>query len=151
MKPSKIIYTDASFDEKNKIAGIGILIKEGMKERVYSLWTPARTVNEAELFAIYIADILGENSGTIYTDSQTAISYINREIKEKLRTKEQYLNHKYCEFWAYKLRQRNVKPQKIKAHEHKFQVHSIGNRRADLLAQEGRAKYYFSYNHLKSL
>lgn len=137
------IYTDASFDEKRGIAGIGILIRNGMKERTYSVWMKARTNNEAELFAIHLAAILSEGKGTIYTDSQTAISYIKNEIKDKPRTPEQYINHKHCEFWAYQIRRRKeLVIEKIKAHENKFQLGCIGNRRADLLAQEGRAKFY---------
>lgn len=137
------IYTDASFDQKEGIAGIGILIKDGLKERVHSTWTKANNINEAELFAIYIAGILSEGRGTIYTDSQSAISYINNEVKEKPRTKEQYLNYMQCKFWASKINKLgNISIEKIKAHEHKFQIHSLGNRRADLLAQEGRSKFY---------
>lgn len=79
-------YTDASFDEKRGIAGIGVVIKDGLKERVFSVWTKARAVNDAELFAIHLASILTEGKGIIYTDSQTAISYINGEIKDKPRT-----------------------------------------------------------------
>lgn len=101
MKHNRIIYTDASLDDKNHIAGIGVIIKEGYKEKPYSFWVPARTINEAELFAIY-------------TDSQTAISYIKGDIKEKPRTRQQYINHKHCELLAYKLRKRGVIPQKIK-------------------------------------
>ena len=135
-------YTDASFDEKRGIAGIGVVIKDGLKERVFSVWTKARAVNDAELFAIHLASILTEGKGVIYTDSQTAISYINGEIKDKPRTREQYLNHKQCEFWAYQIRRRGVAVEKIKAHQHNMQVHSLGNRMADLLAQTGRGKFY---------
>lgn len=136
------IYTDASFDEKIGVAGIGILIKKGQKERIYSGYIKARTVNDAELFAIHLASIMAEGKGIIYTDSQTAISYIKREIKDKPRTREQYFNHMQCEYWAAQIRRRKVNVEKIKAHEHKFQTHSIGNRIADLLAMRGRASFY---------
>lgn len=135
-------YCDASFDEKKGIAGIGITIINGQKRRTVSNWMVAQSINEAELFAVYLTGILTSGQGVIYTDSQTAISYINKEIKDKPRTKEQYIRHKRCEFWAYKIRKLGVNVEKIKAHETKFQTHSMGNRMADLLAMEGRAKYY---------
>ena len=60
----------------------------------------------------------------------------------KARTKEQFINHKCCEYWAYKIRKQNVILEKIKAHQKVFQLHPMGNRMADLLANEGRAKFY---------
>lgn len=135
-------YTDASFDEQRKVAGIGIVIRDGLKERVYSLWTKARTVNEAELYAIHMGSILTGGQGIIYTDSQTAISYIKGCIKDKPRTREQYINHMHCEFWAQQIRRRGIHVEKIKAHQKNYQTHSIGNRMADLLAMAGRGKYY---------
>lgn len=135
-------YCDSSFDDKKGIAGIGITIIDGQKRRTICNWIKCRTNNEAELFAIHLSSILTHGKGIIYTDSQTAISYINKEIKDKPRTKEQYLNHKHCEYWAYQIRRRGVKIEKIKAHTHNFQTHYIHNRQADLLAREGRAKFY---------
>ena len=85
--------------------------------------------------------IFGDSYNIVW-NSQTAISYIEGNIKDKPRTKEQFLNHKHCEFWAAQIRRRGVKAIKIKAHEKTFQVHSIGNRLADLLANESRAKFY---------
>ena len=135
-------YCDSSFSEKDGVAGIGVTVIDGQKRRVYSNWIRARTNNEAELFAIHLASIIAGADAEIYTDSQTAISYIENNVGDKPRTREQYLNHKHCEFWAAQIRRRGVKAIKIKAHEKKFEVHSIGNRLADLLANEGRAKYY---------
>lgn len=135
-------YTDSSFDEKKGIAGVGVVIENGSKRRVVSNWIKAQSNNEAELFAIHLASILTEGKGVIYTDSQVAISYIKGEIKDKPRTREQYIRHKHCEFWAYQIRKRGIMPEKIKAHQHNFQTHSMGNRMADLLANEGRAKFY---------
>ena len=135
-------YCDSSFDEKLGIAGIGIVIEKGCKRKLVSNWISAKSNNEAELFAIYLASILTEGQGIIYTDSQTAISYIEADIKDKPRNKEQFIRHKYCEYWACQIRRRGVHPQKIKAHQQVFQTHSIGNRFADLAANEGRAKYY---------
>lgn len=135
-------YCDSSFDQKHKIAGIGVIIVEGEKRRSFSNYIKARSNNVGELYAIHLASILTEGKGVIYTDSQNAISYINREIKDKPRTKEQYMNHKQCEYWAAQIRRRGIKVEKIKAHQRKFQTHPIGNRLADLLAKEGRAKFY---------
>lgn len=137
-----IIYTDASWDSKRNIAGIGIYVKDGEKERVFSNWVPALSINEAELAALYIGGILTGGKGKVYTDSQTALSYIRGEIKEKARTREQYIRHKRCEMWAYKIRKLSIFPEKIKAHQHTFQTHALGNRMADLLSQAGRAKFY---------
>lgn len=136
------IYTDASFDIKKQIAGIGIVIKDGLKERTHSNWVKARTINAAELIAIYVGGIFLDKAGDIYTDSQTAISYIKKEIQDKPRNREQYLNHLECKYWACKIRKLGVSVQKIKAHERTFQTHSIGNRMADLMANNGRAKFY---------
>ena len=135
-------YCDSSFDERLNVAGIGVVIREGEKERVYSTWTKCCSNNEGELFAIHLAGILTEGRGIIYTDSQTAISYIKSEIKDKPRTHEQYIRHKHCEYWARQIRCRNIQVEKIKGHEKKFQSHCMGNRLADLLAQAGRGKFY---------
>ena len=135
-------YCDSSFDEKRGIAGVGVVIEDGSKRRVVSNWIKARSNNEAELFAIHLASILTEGKGVIYTDSQTAIEYIKHDIKDKPRSLEQYIRHKHCEYWAYQIRRRGIIPEKIKAHQKTFQTHSIGNRLADLLANEGRAKFY---------
>lgn len=135
-------WVDSSFDDKRNVAGIGILIVNNGKKRIYSLYTYTRTNNEAELFAIHIANILTHGQGTIYTDSQTAIDYINGNIKDKPRTQEKWINHKYCEYWAYQIRKSPCKVEKVKAHTHNFKTHSIGNRLADLLAQNGRGQFY---------
>lgn len=136
------VYCDSSFDDRRGIAGIGVTIVDGEKRRTYSSWIRARSNNEGELFAIHLASILSEGRGIIYTDSQCALTYISGLVQDKPRTREQYLNHKHCEYWAKQIRRRGVSAEKIKAHQKTFQVHSIGNRMADLLANEGRAKYY---------
>lgn len=135
-------YADASFDEKNNVAGIGILIKKGEKERIYSFWTRAHSNNEAELFAVYMAGILTEQKGVIYTDSQTALDYVAGSIKDKPRTKEQFIRHKHCELVAYKIRKLGLTLGKIKGHRHVYQSHAMGNNLADMLAKAGRAKFY---------
>lgn len=136
------VYCDSSFDEKRKIAGIGITIIDGQKQRTFSNWTRCRTNNAGELFAIYVSGILAEQRGVVYSDSQTAIDYIQGNIKDKPRTREQYINHLECKYWACKIRKLGVQVEKIKAHQHKFQTHSMGNSMADLLAKTGRSKFY---------
>lgn len=135
-------YCDSSYDERKGIAGIGVVIENGTKRRVVSNWIKAHSNNEAELFAIHLAGILTEGKGIIYSDSQVAIDYIERGVKDKPRTPEQYIRHKHCEFWAYQIRKRGLKVEKIKAHQKIYQTHSMGNRMADLLANEGGAKFY---------
>ena len=135
-------YVDSSYVEKRKVAGLGILIKDGLKERIYSTYVLAESNNEGELFAIYLAGILTEQKGVIYTDSQTAISYIKREIKDKPRDKEQYIRHKRCELMSYKIRKLGIDIDKIKGHRHVYQSHAMGNNLADMLAKAGRAKFY---------
>lgn len=135
-------YVDASFDDKRKIAGVGIFIKDGQKERVFSVWTRAKAINDAELFAIHLASILLQGQGVIYTDSQTAISYINNQIKDKPRTHEQYLNHMQCRYWAKQISRRGIQVEKIKGHVKNFNKHFIGNNLADLLAKGGRSQFY---------
>ena len=58
----------SSFDEKRKIAGIGITIIDGQKQRTFSNWTKCRTNNAGELFAIYVSGILAEQRGVVYSD-----------------------------------------------------------------------------------
>lgn len=137
------IYTDASFDEKRGVAGIGLLIRKGAKQTNISNWIPAPDNNYAELWAIYMASILmSGRDGVIYTDSQTALSYIKNEIKEKPRTKEQYERHQRMRLLAYKVRKLNPKVEKVKGHESKYQEKPLSNNMADLLAKFGRSKYY---------
>lgn len=138
------IYTDASYDEKRKIAGIGILVCKGERRDLISNWCEAKSINEAELKAIYLACVLsGGEPCEIVTDSQTALQYIHEGVKDKPRTKEQYIRHKHCEFVAKKIKKfKNITFTKIKGHQKNFQVKSMGNRLADVLASEGRAKYY---------
>lgn len=137
------IYTDASFDEKRGIAGIGLLIRKGAKQTNISNWIPAPDNNYAELWAIYMASILmSGRDGVIYTDSQTALSYIKNEIKEKPRTREQYERHQRMRLLAYKVRKLNPKVEKVKGHESKYQEKPLSNNMADLLAKFGRSKYY---------
>lgn len=135
-------YVDSSFDELREIAGIGIIIIDGEKERVFSTFIKVKSNNEGELYAIHLASILTEGRGVIYTDSQTALSYINKEIKDKPRTKEQYIRHKQCEYWAAQIRRRCIQVEKIKGHQKKFQTHCMGNNLADLLAKTGLSKFY---------
>lgn len=140
-----IFYTDASYDEKRKIAGWGV-VKEhhGNLGKPISNFGEFESINEAELFAIYQACILaGGSQAEIVTDSQSALSYIQKTVKDKERTKEQHIRHKRCEFWAYKIRKfKNCTFSKQKAHTGYYQTRSIGNEIADSSARFGRAKFY---------
>ena len=138
------IYTDASYDEKKQIAGIGILVCKGSRRDLVSNWCEAKSINEAELKAIYTACVLaGGEECEIITDSQTALQYIQSGVKDKPRTQEQYIRHKHCELMAYKIRKfPNITFSKIKGHQNNYQSQSMGNRISDILASEGRAKFY---------
>ncbi|MCM1324737.1 MAG: hypothetical protein NC218_11510 [Acetobacter sp.] len=135
-------YTDASFDKENNIAGIGIVIINGQKRRDYALFVPCRTANAGELFAIQLANILTHGQATIYTDSQTAYQYIINGVGEKKRTREQYLNHLECKYWAYQIkRSTNISVIKVKAHKRHYNKDSANNMVADSLAFLGRSRY----------
>jgi ribonuclease HI len=137
------IFVDSSFDEKQGIAGIGLYIKNGVKERCISNWMHTDNNNYSEMFGVYLACILmNGKEGTIYTDSQTAIMYINDQIRDKPRTKEQYFRHQRMRLLAYKIRKLGCNIQKTKAHEHAYQKNAMGNNIADLLAKNGRTKFY---------
>lgn len=140
------LWTDASFDQKRKVAGWEVVIKEGMKERTYSNWLPTDNVNLAEIFAIHTACVLaGGKQCSIYSDSMTAISYINGTIREdKPRTREQWINHKKMKFWAYKIRKFNANIEWTKGHKRTFQIDAIGNSMADLKARSGLSKFYLT-------
>lgn len=142
-------YCDSSFNERLNMAGIGILIQDGQHEHNFYLFTKAPSNNWAELFAIKMAGILTHNQAEIYTDSQTAIQYINKQISDKERSKKQYIIHKQCELLAWEIRAQNLHIEKIKAHTHNFQLHSMGNRMADLLARRGLARYFSLTSHEK--
>ena len=136
------LYVDASFDKDKQIAGFGILIEDGVKQRMISNWIKAPNNNYAEMWAIYQASILSGGRGTIYTDSQTALMYINNEIKDKPRTYEQYIRHQQMRVLAYKINKLGCDVQKTKAHLRNFKHNSLANNMADLLAKDGRSKYY---------
>ena len=139
------IFCDASFDNKRRVAGWGLIIKDGAKEKPRSNWFHVDNINLAEIFAIHTACVLmGGEKGTIYTDSQTALAYINGDVKEKPRTREQYINHQKMKFWAAKIRKFDVKIEKIKAHQKNMQLFSLLNHEADINAKKGLSKYYLT-------
>lgn len=134
-----VAFTDANIDKKG-IAGIGIVIIENGKRKEYALYTKCRTINAAELFAVHLANILTHGQAAIYTDSQTAISYIEGNIKEKPRTREQYLNHLECKYWAYQVKRSPCKALKVKAHTNRRNELAANNKLADTLAVLGYLK-----------
>lgn len=135
-------FVDANIDKKG-VAGIGIVIINGSKRKEYALFTKCRTINAAEIFAIHLASILTHGQALVYTDSQTALSYIKGEIKDKPRTREQYLNHLECKYWAYQVKKNpNIRVEKVKAHTNRRNLHAGNNKLADTLAMLGQLKYY---------
>lgn len=139
------IFCDASYDAKRHIAGWGLVVKDGQKERTYSGWIPAENNNIGEIFAIHTACVLmGGKKGTIYTDSQLSVAYINNEVKEKPRTREQYFNHQKMKLWAYKIRRFGVNIEWLKGHVKTYKPKALGNSMADLCAKTGLSKYYLT-------
>lgn len=137
------IYTDASLNSKNGICGIGLyVVPDNSKPYTISYWIESNDNNFAEMQAIYTASILGHGKNcTIYTDSQCAIAYINNNVKEKPRTREQYERHQRLRLMGYKIRKLKPNLQWVKGHTKHFQTHSIGNQMADTLAKQGITKY----------
>lgn len=137
------IFCDCSFDSKNKIAGIGLLIKDGVKQRAISNWIQAPDNNFGEIWAVYQAAILmGGRDGVIYTDSQTALAYVQDGVKDKPRTREQYENHQRMRLIGYKIRKLKANVEWTKGHVGNFKQKSVDNALADALAKQGRSKFY---------
>lgn len=137
------IFCDCSFDSKNKIAGIGLLIKDGVKQKTISNWIQAPDNNFGEIWAVYQAAILmGGRDGVIYTDSQTALAYMQNKVKDKPRTREQYENHQRMRLIGYKIRRLKANVEWTKGHVGNFKQKSVDNALADALAKQGRSKFY---------
>lgn len=139
----QIAYSDSSFDDKEKVAGIGVVVDKGIKLSPVSNWIPCEDNNYAELFAIYLAGIMMGGNGVVYTDSQCAINYIEGKVREdKPRTHQQYIKHQQKKVLAYKIRKLNLEVRKVKAHTHNFKLEELNNNDADIQAKRGLAKYY---------
>lgn len=139
------IFCDSSFDNKRHVAGWGVVVKNGEKQRTYSGWLPVDNNNIGEIFAIHTACVLlGGEKGTIYTDSQTAMMYINNQVRDKPRTQSQYINHMTMKFWAYKIRKFGLEIKKVQAHQKNFNLINLNNNMADLCAKTGLSKYYLT-------
>lgn len=137
------IFCDCSFDSKNKIAGIGLLIKDGVKQKTVSNWIQAPDNNFGEIWAVYQAAILmGGRDGVIYTDSQNALAYVQNRVKDKPRTREQYENHQRMRLMGYKIRKLKANVEWTKGHVGNFKQKSVDNALADCLAKQGRSKFY---------
>ncbi|MBQ8465699.1 MAG: hypothetical protein IJ545_06795 [Alphaproteobacteria bacterium] len=147
-----IIYTDSSYNERFGVAGIGCLIIDGEKRRIFSNWIELPNNNVGELYAIYYAlTIASRATGphTVYTDSQTAIAFIQGTIKDKPLTPQQQRNRLECQKWAYRINRimpEGLTIEKIKAHTGHYQTGAINNAIADLLAKEGIVKYMNAHN-----
>ena len=142
------IYTDSSFMEKDQIAGIGLLINDGQKQRSFSNWIFSPSNNYGELFAIYEAAILsGGKKATIYTDSQVALDFIHNNIRlkkrEDFKRPGQFFLYQQMRVLAYKIRKvnPNITFEKVKAHRRDFRVAHLNNSMADLLAKRGLSKF----------
>ena len=138
------IFTDSSLDENKGICGIGLYVMKGASNRTISHWIETNDNNYGELWAIYMAAILAHGKDcTIYTDSLTAIQYIEgKENNDKPRTKEQYIRHKQMQLLARKVRRLNPRIEWTRGHRQYFQEIPIGNQIADNLSKQARAKYY---------
>lgn len=137
------IYTDSSFDESNKVAGIGIYIDKGGSSETISNFIKADDNNYAEMYAIFIAALIAHGKDcTIYTDSQISVAYIKDTVKEKGRTFEEYKKHQRMKLLAYKIRKLKPKVEWIKGHQRVYELDPIGNQIADILSHQGRAKCY---------
>lgn len=137
------VWVDSSFDEFRKVAGIGLYIEDGSRQKIISNWIPAPSNNYAELYAIYIGSIISHGTGaTIYTDSECALDYVKNRIFNKERTPEQYRVHQMMRVLAYKIRKLKPSVEKVKAHSRQIKLLEIGSNMADTAAKQGRAKYY---------
>ena len=137
------VFTDASYDDKRGVCGIGIVIQDGVKQRTISNWVYATNVHYGEMFAIYMAAVLcNGKDATIYTDSAVAIAYLNNEVKERPRTTQQYYKHQEMRVLAYKINKLDAKVDKVKAHCNNFKQAALSNSLADILSKMGRSKYY---------
>lgn len=138
------VYTDASYDDNKHICGMGIVIQDGVKQKTISNWCTTDSIHYGEMFAIYMAAVLTSGKDTtIYTDSAVALAYINGEVKEeRQRSTAQYCLHQQMKVLAYKINKLGVNVEKVKAHSNNFKKKSIGNSLADVLAKQGRSKYY---------
>lgn len=131
------IFCDCSYNEKKKVAGIGLLIKEDGEEIRLSNWIPAEDNNFGEMWAVYqAAIIMGGRKGTIYTDSQTALSFIRGKKKMKPMTHRQYLNYQRLRLLGYKIRRLHPNVKWVKGHSSCRE-----NNVADILARAGAEKH----------
>lgn len=137
------IFTDSSFDENKNVCGIGMYIENNGVNTTISNFIYTNDNNYGEMYAIYLAALLGHGKNcTIYTDSLTAVDYIEDHIKEKPRTNEAFERHQRLKLMAYKIRQLKPDIRWVKGHKKCYQQICIGNQLADILAKQGRAKLY---------
>lgn len=149
-----IIYTDSSFNDQYGVAGIGCIIIDGEKRRIFSNWVKLANNNLGELCAIYYALTIARGAPgphIVYTDSQSAIAYISGNIKDRPLTPAQQKNRLEYRKWAYRINRImpvGLKIEKVKAHTGHYQIHAINNAMADLLAKEGIVKFLNSVKQI---
>ena len=143
-----IIYTDGACSnngKKNASAGIGIY-----SENLYNISEKLlgkQTNQRAELYAIYkaltLVDLSKYNNIIIYTDSKYSINCITVWIKNWIKNNWKDKNNKTIKnkdliiniYNIYK-KYSNIYFKHILAHTNNQDIHSIGNKNADILARK---------------
>lgn len=142
------IYTDSSFNDKYRVAGVGVVMDFGVEKKMFKNCFNLPNNNTGELAAIWFALSIARKYNPpfiIYTDSQTAIDYINGVAeKKKELTAEQLKNRLELKKWAYRIKK--IMPNDcqiihIKAHTGHHNDHATNNDHADKEAKNAVYKY----------
>lgn len=136
------IFVNTSLDKENEIAGIGIyVIDEKNNTQTISQYYKTNNIDEAELWSIYQASILGHGKeSTIYTNSEKALKYIQNEIKDIPETKEQYIQAKKLKYLSYQIKKLNSKVEYIHKSKNPNEL-VMGNIISNYLTEKGKDKY----------
>lgn len=132
------IFVNTSLDKD--IIGIGLYVEDKNNNQTISQYYKTNDINEAELWGIYQASILGYGKDCIiFTNSKTAIKYIQKEYKNEAKTKEEYMQNKKCEYLSYKIRRLKTK---IKYTHEYINSNELpwGNTVSNYLAQKSKEK-----------
>lgn len=142
------IYTDSSFNDKYKVAGVGVVIDLEIEKKLFKNCFKLPNNNTGELAAIWYALSIARKYKPpfiIYTDSQTAIDYINGVAeKKKDLTPEKIRNRLELKKWAYRIKK--IMPIEcqilhIKAHTGHHNDNAVNNAHADQEAKNAVYKY----------